>query len=311
MFKGDRNFTVGLFVSIAIAAFVVFVIWLTGRTGAEAMTRYTLLFDRDVSGLAIGGPVKFMGMNIGSVINMDLETTHGVRVQVDIEILETTPVDSGTYASLALQGITGVAVVNLASEPGQHAPLPEPPRGEYPQIPVRQVGFAALLSSAPEIMAKLDIVLTRAGEMLSDDHRASLGNALGNVETLTSALAGSGDALAALPDDLGRTLADLRATVDQIKALIGGLEPDLDQAVANINRTSENLARLTARVDELLENHADDMGYFVEDGLGEAPALLSETRAALRDLEKLLAELRDDPSQLIHRPPSDTLEIDP
>jgi hypothetical protein len=61
----------------------------------------------------------------------------------------------------------------------------------------------------------------------------------------------------------------------------------------------------------LLENHADDMGYFVEDGLGEAPALLSETRAALRDLEKLLAELRDDPSQLIHRPPSDTLEIDP
>jgi hypothetical protein len=35
---------------------------------------------------------------------------------VDIEILETTPVDGGTYASLALQGITGGG--ELASAPG-------------------------------------------------------------------------------------------------------------------------------------------------------------------------------------------------
>lgn len=311
MFKGDRNFTVGLFVSIAIAAFVLFVIWLTGRTGAEAMTRYTLLFDRDVSGLAIGGPVKFMGMNIGSVIDMDLDTSHGVRVQVDIEILESTPVDSGTYASLALQGITGVAVVNLASEPGAHEPLPEPPRGEYPRIPVREVGFAAVLSSAPEIMAKLDIVLTRAGEMLNDEHRASIGSALDNIDTLTTTLAGSGDDLAALPGELKRTLTEVQATVDQLRAVISGVQPDLGQAIANINRSSENLSRLTARLDGLLEQHADDVGYFVDEGLGEAPALLRETREALRDLEKLLADLRDDPSQLIHRPPAASLEIEP
>ena len=311
MFKGDRNFTVGLFVSIAIAAFVLFVIWLTGRTGAEAMTRYTLLFDRDVSGLAIGGPVKFMGMNIGSVIDMDLETSHGVRVQVDIEILESTPVNQGTYASLALQGITGVAVVNLASEPGSHEPLSDPPRGEYPRIPVREVGFAALLSSAPEIMNKLDLVLTRAGEMLNEDHRTSIGNALDNIESLTDTLAGSRDDLAALPGEVSRTLAQVQATVDQLRSVIGEVQPDLSQAIANINRSSENLTSLTARLDALLEEHADDLGYFVDAGLGEAPALLRETREALRDLEKLLADLRDDPSQLIHRPPSDALEIDP
>ena len=70
MFKGDRNFAVGLFVSIAIATFVAFVIWLTGRSGVEEMSRYTLMFDRDVSGLAVGGPVKYMGMTVGSVIHI-------------------------------------------------------------------------------------------------------------------------------------------------------------------------------------------------------------------------------------------------
>ena len=311
MFKGDRNFAVGLFVSIAIAAFVVFVLWLTGREGQEAMTRYTLLFDQDVTGLAVGGQVKYMGMNVGSVIHMDLDKSDGVRVQVDIEILETTPVDRGTYASLASQALTGVAVVNLASEPGQHAPLPEPARGEYPRIPVREVGFAAVMASAPEIVNKLDVLLTRAGEMLNDENRAAVGSALENVETLSAALAGSGDSLAALPQELRGTLVEVQAAVERLRVMVENLQPGVDQTLANLNRSTENLASLTGRIDALLRRHEQDMSYFVEEGLGEAPELLRDTRQAVRDLEKLLAELRDDPSQLVHRPSVDTLEIDP
>jgi phospholipid/cholesterol/gamma-HCH transport system substrate-binding protein len=311
MFKGDRNFAVGLFVSIAITAFVVFVLWLTGREGQEAMTRYTLLFDQNVSGLVVGGQVKYMGMNVGSVIHMDLDKSDGVRVQVDIEILETTPVDRGTYASLASQALTGVAVVNLASEPGQHAALPEPPRGEYPRIPVREVGFAAVMASAPEIVNKLDVLLTRAGEMLNDENRAAVGSALENVETLSAALAGSGDSLAALPQELRGTLAEVQATVERLRAMVETLQPGVDQTLANLNRSTENLASLTGRIDALLRRHEQDMSYFVEKGLGEAPELLRDTREAVRDLEKLLAELKDDPSQLVHRPSVDTLEIDP
>lgn len=311
MFKGDRNFAVGLFVSIAITAFVVFVLWLTGREGQEAMTRYTLLFDQNVSGLVVGGQVKYMGMNVGSVIHMDLDKSDGVRVQVDIEILETTPVDRGTYASLASQALTGVAVVNLASEPGQHAALPEPPRGEYPRIPVREVGFAAVMASAPEIVNKLDVLLTRAGEMLNDENRAAVGSALENVETLSAALAGSGDSLAALPQELRGTLAEVQATVERLRAMVETLQPGVDQALANLTRSTENLASLTGRIDALLRRHEQDMSYFVEKGLGEAPELLRDTREAVRDLEKLLAELKDDPSQLVHRPSVDTLEIDP
>jgi len=311
MFKGDRNFTVGLFVSISITAFIVFVLWLTGRSGDEEMARYSLKFGRDVSGLAVGGPVKYMGMNVGSVIDMDLETGGGVRVRVDIEVLTSTPVNQGTYASLALQGITGVAVVNLASESGEHDPLPEPPRGKYPEIPVRDVGFAALLSSAPEIMAKLDHLLTQAGELLGQDNRDMIGGTLQNVETLTTSLAGSSEQLAALPQDLSATLAEIQATASDLRSMLGQVQPELSSTIANINRSSENLASLTGHFDEMLRDNEDDFERFMQEGLGEAPALLRESRATLRDLEKLLAELKGDPSQLIHRPPTDALEMDP
>jgi phospholipid/cholesterol/gamma-HCH transport system substrate-binding protein len=311
MFKGDRNFSVGLFVTAAIAAFVLFVVWLTGRSGAEEMTRYSLKFDRDVSGLAVGGPVKYMGMNIGSVIHMELEQDNGVRVRVDIEILADTPVNRGTFASLALQGITGVAVVNLASETGAHEPLPPGPHGQYPEIPVRDVGFAALLSSAPEIMAKLDSLLTQAGELLGEDNRDRVSGALQNVEQLTASLAGSSATLAALPQDLSATLADIQAIVGDLRGMLTQAQPDLTATLANINRSSESLASLTARFDEMLGQNEADLERFMQDGLGEAPALLRESRAALRDLEKLVAELQQDPSQLIHRTPSEALEMDP
>ncbi|MBT8064987.1 MAG: MCE family protein [Xanthomonadales bacterium] len=311
MFKGDRNFAVGLFVSVAIAAFVAFVLWLTGRSGVEELTRYSLLFQRDVSGLAVGGPVKFMGMNIGSVIQMELERNEAIEVRVDIDILASTPVDGGTYASIALQGITGVAVVNLASEPGSHAPLAKLPGQEHPVIPVRDVGIAAVLSSMPEIMNKLDHLLTQAGQLLGEENRTTISSTLDNVESLSSALAENREAFAAIPVDLRATLADLQSTIGQLDSVITELKPGLGTTLVNVEQASSHLASLTGQLDRMLSEHESDMDAFIADGLGEAPALMEKTRHALRDLEKLMAELKDDPSQLVHRPAVNELEIDP
>jgi phospholipid/cholesterol/gamma-HCH transport system substrate-binding protein len=311
MFKGDRNFAVGLFVSIALASLIFFVIWLTGRTGNEELTRYSLLFHKDVSGLTVGGPVKYMGMTVGTVISMHIEQIEGIRVRVDIDVLAETPVDSGTFASLALQGITGVAVVNLETEPGRHAPLEALPDREYPIIPVRIVGFSALMASAPEIMGKLNNLLTQAGKILGEENQASIAGALENIENVTASLAGEREEIAAIPGNLNQTINDIQATVAQLQVMISDLQPGINSTVENVNISSKNLASLTARVDTLVQQHEKDLGRFMEEGLGEAPALMKETRNALRDLEKLVMELQDDPSQLIYRQADNSVEIRP
>jgi ABC-type transporter Mla subunit MlaD len=168
-----------------------------------------------------------------------------------------------------------------------------------------------MLSSAPEIIIKLDSLLTRAGELFGEDNRNRISGTLQNVETLTASLAGSSDTLAALPQDLSNTLTEIQTTVGDLRSMIGQAQPDLSATLANINRSSENLASLTSRFDVMLRDHEGDVERFMQDGLGEAPALLRESRAMLRDLEKLVAELKDDPSQLVHRPPSDALEMEP
>jgi phospholipid/cholesterol/gamma-HCH transport system substrate-binding protein len=301
MFKGNNNFVVGLFVSVSIAVFVGFVLWLTGRSGVEEMENYSMMFHRDVSGLSIGGPVNFMGVNIGTVTRMQLVRNENMNVRVDIEILETTPVDSGTFASLAFQGITGVAVINLSSDPGLHDPIVHAPGHEFPVIPVRDVGLAALLSS----------LLTQANQLLGEQNRAAIASTLENLQLMVSSLAESRETIARLPSDLERTLAGIEATVDRFQDILKDAEPGLSSIVGNIDLTSENLASLTARLDNWMAENEASLQRFVEEGLGEAPELISSARQALRQLEKLLQEMQDSPSQLIHRVPEEALEIDP
>lgn len=312
-----------MFVSIAIASFIFFVVWLTGRTGEQELTRYTLLFHKDVSGLSVGGPVKYMGMNIGSVVLMDLERVKevkpvkdsekvkAVKIRVDIDVLASTPVDQGTFASLALQGITGVAVVNLETEPGVHPALETLPGRDYPIIPVRIVGFSALMSSAPEIMNKLNKLLTQAGKILGEENQSAIAGTLDNIEVLTTSLAEERESIAAIPGNVNSTLGDIQATVRQLQGIISDLQPGINSTVENVNRSSEHLASLTGRVDDLLRDHEKDISKFMEEGLAEAPALMNETRQALRDLEKLVQELQDDPSQLIYRQADNSVEIEP
>lgn len=300
-----------MFVSVAIAAFVFFVIWLTGRTGEQDLTRYTLLFHKDVSGLSVGGPVKYMGMKVGSVVMMDIERIDGVKIRVDIDVLSSTPVDSGTFASLALQGITGVAVVNLETEQGEHPPLEVLPDRDYPVIPVRIVGFSALMSNAPEIMNKLNNILGQAEKLLGEENQSAIAATLENIKVLTETLAAEREAIGALPNNLNATIADIQATVNQLQVMISELQPGITSTIENVDQSSKNLASLTGRVDGMLQRHEQDIGRFVEDGLAEAPALMKQTREVLRDLEKMLQDLQDGPSQLIYRHDENSVEIEP
>ena len=255
--------------------------------------------------------MSFMGVNIGSVTAMQLIRRDDMTVRVDIEVLASTPVDSGTFASLAFQGITGVAVINLSSDPGSHAPIELTEGVQYPVIPVRDVGFSALLSRAPEIMDGLDELLAQANLLLGEQNRAAITSTLEDLQAILSSLAQSKETIARLPDELSQVLAGAQATIGQLQGVIKGIEPNLLSTMENVNVAGEKLASLTSRLDKLIEENEAEMHRFIEEGLGEVPALLNNASQALRELEKLVQELADNPSQLVHRPREDELEIDP
>jgi len=311
MFKGNRNLAVGVFFSVALAGVAGFSMWLAGTKGNQPMSTYSLLFERDVSGLSLGGPVYYLGVNVGTVSDMALVPGKQIKVRVDINVLASTPINSGSYASLNGQGITGVTVINLAGEPGEHAPLKKTEGFKYPLIPVRQTGLSALLSSAPETMAKLNRVLDQVNELLAEPNREAVAQTLKHAEALTSSLAENRESLASLPAQMNALMAETRATVEQVNKLIGTVQPDLSTAMSHINTAADHLTSLTGRVDKWLADNEPEFQHFIDNGLGQAPELIYDIRNTLRELQKLLHQLQEDPSQLIHRSPDDALEVKP
>ncbi|NIP17115.1 MAG: MCE family protein [Xanthomonadales bacterium] len=307
---GSKNFIVGLFVATALAIFLGASIWLAGQQGGRATVTYSMFFEKDVSGLMLGGPVYYLGVEVGNVTRMEIILGDPMSVRVDIEVLENTPVDTGTSASLAFQGITGVAVINLVGDPGMNLPLKTPPGHEYPVIEVRDTGLAAVLSDAPAIVEKLNNLLDQANALIGEGNRSRVARTLQNIDSLSGSLAAREESFAELPDSLNRTLADIRDSLQSVQEAIGDMRPGLASTVANLEQLSTSLGSLAARLDRWTAENSADMQDFMSGGLGQVPELVGEAREALREIEKLLRELREDPSSLIYQPDEDPVVVD-
>ena len=203
----NKNFAVGLFVAIALTAFVSATIWLTGRQGSEPTVNYSMFFEKDVSGLMLGGPVYYLGVEVGTVTAMTIISGDPMRVRVDARVLKSAPVDEGTYASLALQGITGVAVIKLNADTGVHEPLVKDADNQFLVIAVRDTGFSALLAKAPGVVDKLDTVLLQINQILGPENRDFIRTMLGDLSRVTSALAAQEEVIGKIPLSLQQTIS--------------------------------------------------------------------------------------------------------
>jgi phospholipid/cholesterol/gamma-HCH transport system substrate-binding protein len=306
----NKNFAVGLFVAVALAAFVAGTVWLTGKQGSEPMVRYSMFFAKDIGGLMLGGPVFYLGVEVGTVTAMEIIPGDPMRVRVDARLLKSAPVNTGTYASLAFQGITGIAVIKLNADPGKHEALQIDEKSKLLVIEVRDTGFSALLAKAPDIVDKLDSVLAQINAILDEENREFVGNILRDISKVSGALASREEAIGEIPVLLSATIKEMNDSLVQIRSMAGNLEPGLSAIVANLDQASLDLAKITGRLEEWAAVNDTDMNAFMEDGLGQVPALVTEARATLREIEKLMKDLREDPSKLFYKPNVNTVDVE-
>ncbi len=295
---------------MTLAMFITVSMWLSGRQGSEELASYSMFFHKDVSGLMLGGPVFYLGVEVGNVTRMEIITGNPMSVRIDVEVLATTPIDTGTSASLAYQGITGVAVINMSGDPGMNLPLKTPPGMDYPVIEVRDSGLAALLSGAPQIMDKLNALLDDAAQLIGSNNQERVSSTLQNIESLSKALQSRQQAFASLPGNLADTMREAQNTMSELRDMAGEVKPGLSAVMQNVEQMTGRLASLSSRLDEWAGENSEDMNDFLNNGLGQVPELVSDARDALREMEKLLQEIRENPSSLVYKPADESVRIE-
>ena len=157
--ESDKHyFFEGLFIIGFSVAAAIFAVWL-GSTGRHDDVVYRIHFPDSVSGLAVGDPVKYRGVDVGSVKTMIIDPDNSRLVRVDVRLRKETPVKTDTRASLALKGITGVVFIELnGGDPAAQTLLAATPGDKMPEIPSEKTGLKAMLDDLPKLVQKFSAI---------------------------------------------------------------------------------------------------------------------------------------------------------
>jgi phospholipid/cholesterol/gamma-HCH transport system substrate-binding protein len=293
---------VGAFVVLVTVMAVLFVYWYSDAREHRDYQRYEVYFEGSVSGLERGAAVRYLGVDIGRVVAMNIDKRNASRVQVLVDIDSSAPVSSKTIAELSLQGVTGLLYMDLIQDNGTRRLNAAVQSEKYPVIRSARSSFDVLLASLPDLVAIASDVAERAARMLSDKNIASVSNAIANLDKASTTLPQTTKDIQLLVADLRSATREIHAVAEGANGVISTAGPEFVTAMKRVRTVADNLASTSARLDKLVEDNRQDVRAFTREGLPELERFLREGRAAAREIRELSQSLRQDPSQLIYQP---------
>lgn len=319
--ENRANYTlVGGFVLGVMLVGLAFVVWLARFELKEDRTLYYIYFRGSVAGLAEGSTVRLRGVPVGTVSAIAIDAKNVELIEVTVAIKPGTPIKTDTVASLAAQGITGLAYVNLTG--GSNAAPPLLPREgkRRATIPSVPSPLEKLFDEAPNVIANASAVAAQTAQLLSEENIARIGRILGHVETLSASLAAQRDQIAPLAgeariaietvqwlaldarDALGRlerelvgTLGDTRTLVRDTDRLVTGLQP----AAGDVRQGAQNVARMTTELETALRGSGGPLRGFIDGGLYEFSQFVTEARQLVASLQRLSLQMERDPARFL------------
>jgi phospholipid/cholesterol/gamma-HCH transport system substrate-binding protein len=165
----DRHYFIeGLFIIGFSIAAAFFFVWLQS-SGHRDDVLYRIHFSESVSGLALGDPVKFHGVDVGTVKAMALDAADPRKVQVDVKLRKEAPVKTDTKASLKLKGITGVVLIELnGGAPSAQRLAAVTPEGQIPEIASEKSGLTSVLDQLPKVIEKFSAIEDQTKKVVTD-----------------------------------------------------------------------------------------------------------------------------------------------
>lgn len=294
---------VGAFVVVLAVTGVGLLLWLaSGRLSQKTYDTYVTYSKESVAGLNLHAPVKYRGVEVGSVREIGLDETDPERVRLVLEVERGTPVRTDTVAVLTSQGLTGIVFVDLGGGSRAAPPLQAGPGQPYPVIPSGPSLLRRLDTGASALLADLDRVVVHLDEVLDDGTRASLRGMAADLRQVTAALAHrAGD----LDAGLAATAGTARH-LEEASARLASLVERLTLAGEAVERMAGEVGQAGAQARRTMEvagRAADGASGSVErlgaETLPELQRALGEVRQAAASLGRLSRELERDPSALV------------
>lgn len=292
--------SVGIFVLVFTTALIGGVLWLGSGNAGKSYSDYLVYMTQSVSGLSKDSSVKYRGVAVGRVRDIQLDPNDPQRVRLLLEIEQGTPIKTDTVATLETQGLTGLAAVNLTGG-SRGAPMLQAKAGQrYPVIPSKPSLWGSLPETVPALVNKLSQASDAFSRLLSRKNRQAVAGILADLHTTSRTLAEHSKSMARALDDFSATLRNTRKASRQLPALLRQLQ----QSAAALDRMAQSLGHAGNSVTQAVTAGRKNLRRFSNQVVPQTQALVSELQQTAANLRQLSEELKRDPSILLYGAPA-------
>ena len=305
----------------AVLAVVAVVVFGSGQFFRDTQT-FISFFDGSVAGLGMGSPVRFRGIDVGSVRDVLLDLPGVGREERDLRIavvydldrqmLESrgatarldNPFDIDTLLALGIRAelateslVTGRKYIALDLNPDRPVSAEPVPGAPYPEIPTVTTGFERIEEEAYGLIAELGALRLDTLVAVATEAFAQIGQLAGSPEMTA--------AIQRLPGTIRRfdeAVGDLQALMVRVDTTLAPLGDEVTRTAEQATLTLQRLDSTLAEVDAVLGDAGDliepESPLFVR--FEQAMADLGTASRALRDLADYLQR---NPSALVRGRP--------
>ncbi|MBZ4676757.1 MAG: mammalian cell entry protein [Anaerophaga sp.] len=317
----SKKIRLGIFIIVSSALLLFLVVYFTARELFEKSDTYYVNFhDVSVSGMEIGSPVKYLGINVGTISDIRINPQDITSIIAELSLKQGTPIKEDAKADIVSLGITGMKAIEIRGGTNE-ADLLKP--GSYIQpgssLTSEITGKAEIIAEKaekvlnnlqmfthPDTLAKITTTLVKFSKMADDADRAILrldtivgqnkkdiGSTIKNANKISASILETSSTL-----EETMTRIDQLVQSDSIHDIIGNAR-EISQKLkeTNITQLIDDLAGVVAQTKELLIKVDDDINKGTK-GLVETQELLQST---LRNLEEASRKINNNPSVLIRK----------
>lgn len=293
-------FTIGVFL-LALS----FVLWMS-KTGADrTYNEYEVVFTEAVTGLSVGGLVQYNGIKVGEVSTLRLAPDDPRKVIARVRLDASAPVREDTRAKLGLQGVTGLAYIQLSGGAPGSPPLLPTREHPVPRIPSEESALSKLLASGSDVVTSVNDILLRMGDILSEENVNHIGKTLQNIDQLTATLADQRNDIGTAAHQLAEATAQIKQTLTAINKMAdttnGLLRDDVRNLLQSTQKALATIDKVAGSADALIDDNRGAIDRFANQGLRQLGPTLSELHETLRSLKQLSDKLGASDSLLLGR----------
>lgn len=281
----------GFFTIALVILTTIFALWL-GKDNI-LRTPYTIATKLSVAGLNLQAAVRYKGIKVGNVSDIDFDEKNPGQIILKMDILADTPVNANTFATLGYQGVTGIAYVQLDEDSNLPATL-NGSKEKLKQIPLRPGLMQNLEQHGMAILVQTEELTKRLNSLLDTNNRQSLINAVDNIGKAAAAWQSIPGQLEPVLNSLPDLVSQTRNSVDAFKVF----SDDATITSSNI-RTLSNSLQGNDGAFARLNLTADQIGNSLTlETLPGINSLSREARSSVRSINRVAETLNARPQSL-------------